>query len=89
MRALAPTTKLTDSRLQPKNASRQSGARHPGRIGSRRGWRLFGVRPRPTHCVPVHDQFPVVRMSRLYAGFPGQLCITMILAEPSGFLVRR
>jgi len=43
------------------------------------------VRPRASHCVPFQGQLPVVRMSRVYAGFPGHLCITMILAEPSGF----
>src|SRR5688572_6268869 len=46
------------------------------------------VRPRPLHFVSFQGQFPVVRMSRVYAGFPGQLCTTMILAEPSGFFVR-
>jgi hypothetical protein len=36
-----PTTKLTDSR-PAVNAGNQSDALQPERIGSRRGWRLFG-----------------------------------------------
>ena len=60
---------LTDSRLKPESACRQSGARQPGRIGSRRG---LGLLPFCKRTLKIQKPLESRKLT-LFKPYPAQL----------------